>query len=235
MQTLEDLRLHVLGLVQSGDIPEMPSFLKEPILRTGRNLRIKKLVERIDLIRGYQWHRRTIQRNGQNLPVTKQAWQTKQKHLLGKTFETLVNVLFENALFFTVGKNARSGTNEIDLYITLHQPAREYVSHFNNHNSMVSEVKCHKKAPKSELVNETAGVCNIHHSTFGLIFCFSAPGKLHHEAKNAIRNHRHDSIAKFTIVPIGRTQIEEAIKGKHILQIIEHQLNIIDSNLAINL
>jgi hypothetical protein len=162
----------------------------------------------------------------QNYKVTgnskkSRARKGKKSHLVGKIFERLVRVLLDGCPNILVHSgNIRSTISEIDFSIQL-LPMAQSIQMFQGMGALaIGEAKCVESGPKTEWINEFAGVLQAHSAKLGLLFTACAPRALRSEHRTAIALQ---SAHGATVVPFGITQISQVRQGSNFLRLLADQ------------
>lgn len=173
--------------------------------------RLRVLVSRLDKIK-------TLKRPSGN-KRTRNAWTGMQSNLVGRVFESLVSELFLESRVSSHRTNVITSTNEIDILLTL-GPFSIFVPPFSGLSCVHGESKCHVRAPKTEWVGELSQNAINAGTRLAILFVYCSPRKL----DSAFRTNIAITAANgATVVPFGRTQIEEVLAGTPVLDVLCRQ------------
>ena len=203
----------------AGAFLDLAKFLQE---QPNPDEEIYKYLSITDRIRLGQWLDRLQVVRDFPIPTgkKKKIKQAQRSRLQGKILEQAVRVLLDGCKCISHGGNVRSTTSEIDFLIKIGPTGIVVPALRKAGTHLLGEAKCYATAPKTEWVNELAGLLPSHGTNVAILFAASPPKKLHSEIRTSIAIHSGRGIS---IIPFGLTQFGRVLSGENFLQVLDDQ------------
>ncbi len=159
------------------------------------------------------------------LPTTGSGIKAKAKrgqksNLIGTIFERLIRVLLDGCKGIHHDGNIRTSTSEIDFRVKF-GPLASAIPMFRAAGTHgIGEAKCLTSGPKTEWINELAGLLGTHGATLAILFTACAPKRLRGDLRTAIGMH---AVQGKAIVPFGLKQLHQVRDGDNFLRLLADQ------------
>lgn len=146
--------------------------------------------------------------------------QGKKSRLLGLMLEKISRIFLNGCNCLSHNGNVRTTTSEIDFLIGV-EPTGLLVPFLADAGThIIGEAKCYSSGPKTEWVNELAGLLPNHQAKIAFLFTACPPKQLRSEFRVAVAMHAARGV---TIVPFGLTQMRQVKNGQNFLRVLVDQ------------
>ncbi|MCT6925268.1 acetylglutamate semialdehyde dehydrogenase [Metasolibacillus sp.] len=155
----------------------------------------------------------------------------------GKALENLVEFIFEKSNIFTINKNVRTSTNEIDLLVKLNKPGIDFMKagYISLDNYLLCECKNYNKTIGVTWTGKFYSLLKTSKKKIGIIFSYHGlSGKSWSGSSGLVRkiNLLSDNTCKILSFSLPDFKLLE--QGYSFASIIERKIEALDNDTALN-